>query len=115
MQDPYSLPCRHNTVLSSRDRPLRRLDRAAPPSATAAFGMPRRGRVPGVENYSPEDVKRLLEIIGAVLPTGANEWEVVLHNYEDSANKFDRAERELTSLKKKFSGLLNVKKPTGAW
>ncbi|ETI36503.1 hypothetical protein F443_17424 [Phytophthora nicotianae P1569] len=76
--------------------------------------MPRRGRVPGVENYSPEDVKRLLEIIGAVLPTGANEWEVVLHNYEDSANKFDRAERELTSLKKKFSGLLNVKKPTGA-
>ncbi|ETK90474.1 hypothetical protein L915_05767 [Phytophthora nicotianae] len=60
--------------------------------------MPRRGRVPGVENYSPEDVKRLLEIIGAVLPTGANEWEVVLHHYEDYANVFDHAERELTSL-----------------
>ncbi|ETI43445.1 hypothetical protein F443_11588 [Phytophthora nicotianae P1569] len=74
--------------------------------------MPLRGRVPCVENYSPEDVERLLEIIGTVLPTGANEWEVVLHNYEDYANEFDRAERELTSLKKKLSGLLNVKKPS---
>ncbi|KAG7377436.1 hypothetical protein PHYPSEUDO_011639 [Phytophthora pseudosyringae] len=37
--------------------------------------MTRRERVAGVENYSPEDVKALLEFTGNVLPTGANEWE----------------------------------------
>ncbi|KAG7392174.1 hypothetical protein PHYPSEUDO_001897 [Phytophthora pseudosyringae] len=47
--------------------------------------MTRRGRVTGVENYSPEDVETLLEFTGNVLPTGANEWEFVRQSYEDYA------------------------------
>ncbi|KAE9050539.1 hypothetical protein PR003_g2535 [Phytophthora rubi] len=75
--------------------------------------MARRGRIAGVENYSADDLNALLEYTGEVLPTGASEWENVRRLYKGYAADNGRADRELVSLKKKFQGLLNCKKPTG--
>ncbi|OWZ09768.1 hypothetical protein PHMEG_00017479 [Phytophthora megakarya] len=75
--------------------------------------MTRCGRVPGVENYSSDDLDKLLQCTSNVLPTSANEWESVRACYENYAAENDRVDRERVSLKKKFQALLNCKKPTG--
>ncbi|KAE8989106.1 hypothetical protein PR003_g22372 [Phytophthora rubi] len=73
----------------------------------------RRGRIAGTENYSKEDLTALLDESARVLPTGANEWDMVLENYLIYAERTHRAVRGVTSIKKKFQALLNCSKPTG--
>ncbi|ETN00575.1 hypothetical protein PPTG_17800 [Phytophthora nicotianae INRA-310] len=74
-----------------------------------------RGRTPGSENYSKEDVHILLNEIENIQPSGAknNEWDAVLGNYQIYAERESRVLRDVTSIKKKLQSLLNSTKPTG--
>ncbi|ETN20119.1 hypothetical protein PPTG_21233 [Phytophthora nicotianae INRA-310] len=51
------------------------------------------GRIPGSENYSKEDLHIFLNEIENILPTGANEWDAVLRNYQIYAERESRALR----------------------
>ncbi|KAI8893634.1 hypothetical protein BC833DRAFT_624690 [Globomyces pollinis-pini] len=63
-------------------------------------------------NYKERDTKRLLEMVAKVLPSGSNEWEQVTVFYNTN-RPGNIPQRDQESLKRKFKGMVNSKKPTG--
>jgi len=87
-----------------------------PPSATPSFALgeespraTRRGRA----NYTSMDIGALLDIVGEILPLGANMWAEVASEYALWAETSGRPPRDQDSLKGKFDKLANTKKDTG--
>lgn len=60
------------------------------------------GRAPGVENYSPEDVDVLLDLLEEALPTGAKAWANVVDDFGVWAEENGRPVRTFKSLETKY-------------
>lgn len=72
----------------------------------------------GSRNYTDGELDILLDIVEALLPTGELEWESVAAEYNKIISaKFPtmsrRMVRDCDSLRNKFKGLRNIRKPTG--
>lgn len=72
------------------------------------------GRKAGSQNYSDEDLNKLLDIIEEVEPIGSNHWAEVQERYNDYAVDKFRAIRDQDALRNKYDKMVNVKKPTGS-
>ncbi|KAL7267255.1 hypothetical protein RUND412_010164 [Rhizina undulata] len=74
-------------------------------SANAGLKRKRRapgGRVPGSQNFSPEDKNALLEIVAAVKPYRMTMWDKVMKKYNRYASKKNRQPRLAVNLHKRF-------------
>jgi hypothetical protein len=68
--------------------------------------------MPKGQKFSPSDVDVLLDAVEDVLPIGADEWDLVEHQYNGRRAE-GRPMREAVSLKRKYNGLRKMPKPTG--
>ena len=59
--------------------------------------------------FSPSEVEGLLNVVGEVLPTGADQWSKVAEKF----NGQFRSRRTYEDLRNKFKRLRSTKKPTG--
>ena len=75
----------------------------------ASAGQKRHGRAKGSQGYSASDCTAVKE----VLPLGAQEWALVLAQYNNYAELNNRAIQDLDPLKIKFRALVNHTKPRG--
>ncbi|EDR02255.1 uncharacterized protein LACBIDRAFT_332618 [Laccaria bicolor S238N-H82] len=73
----------------------------------------RRGRGPGVANYSAEDVDALLDIIEDRLPIGGHAWNSAADEFAQWAEENSRPVRTAKSLEAKFKQFVRTTKPTG--
>jgi hypothetical protein len=64
------------------------------------------------KNFSPTEVKLLLDLIEEKLPLGSQEYETLIEPEYNKAVSPDRS-RSAEDLRNKFKKLRNVKKPTG--
>ncbi|KAG7388894.1 hypothetical protein PHYBOEH_007672 [Phytophthora boehmeriae] len=70
----------------------------------------RGGRIVGSEGYSRADIQALLKCVREILPKQPQDWEVALELYREThARPTGRAERDASSLKKKFRGMTMTK------
>lgn len=81
----------------------------ATPSFAVGEESPRPTRR-GATNYNSLDVCAMLDIVGQILPLGANMWAEVASEYARWAQSADRPVRDQVSLKAKFDKLANKKK-----
>ena len=79
----------------------------------ASASQKRHGCAKGSQGYSAADCTALVSAVKEVLPLGAQEWALVLTQYNDYAEANNRASRDLDPLKIKFRALVNHTKPTG--
>ena len=70
-------------------------------------------RTAGSKKYRREEIDKLLDLIDEIQPIGAEMWERIAEDYNRAARGNLWEERDADSLKVKFRGMVNHKKPTG--
>lgn len=68
---------------------------------------------PNIKNYTEEQCLALCAEVRTVLPIGMNQWAKVAASYAVEAKDHGWPEHDRDSLKRKFEGLANTRKPTG--
>jgi len=61
------------------------------------------GRQKGIQNFSKEDVMKLLQLVQNGLPTGSHAWDAVQTDYNHYAELESRNERSTDNLRQKFN------------
>ncbi|KAK9322080.1 hypothetical protein V1517DRAFT_308364 [Lipomyces orientalis] len=80
--------------------------------ATPTPGVAKRGR-DGSQNFSLQDRNAMLDAIEKIRPVGPAKWEQVVELYEEYCVQSNRNSRDATAIRRKFSQMVNLPKPTG--
>ncbi|KAJ7836830.1 hypothetical protein B0H13DRAFT_2106410 [Mycena leptocephala] len=80
---------------------------------TKAEHPSKRGRRKGSQNWSKEDIKKLLDPVQKLLPLGQKGWKTVTERFGKWADASKRPQRDGKAIESKYKVLLKTKKPTG--